>query len=141
MIIVPFKRWQLRWLEEGGVALGGGNTYSLDAMTLEYLEQSRAWTGVIDGRPLACGGFMEQWPGRTLAWMYLNRDSAPHMVSITRAVKAQLAKVKGRIEFAVRADFPAGNRWAMLLGFEVETPIMKAYGPEGEDCIGYVRFN
>ncbi len=49
--------------------------------------------------------------------------------------------VKGRMEFTVRKDFAAGHVFARLLGFEVETPCMKSYGPFGEDHVGYIRMN
>jgi hypothetical protein len=105
------------------------------------MERNNSWTGVVDGRPVACAGFMPQWPGRTIAWAYLNANSGPHMLFVTRAVRKALDKVKGRIEFAVRRDFDAGHRWARLLGFDVETYVMKAYGPDGEDVTSYVRHN
>ena len=139
--VVPFKRWHLQWLETDGIALGGGNSYNLDALTLEYLERGNSWTGVCDGRPVACAGFIEQWPGRTIAWAYLNKNSGAHMMFITRKVRDALSKIKGRIEFAVRCDFDAGHRWARMLGFDVETYVMKAYGPDGEDYSSYVRHN
>jgi hypothetical protein len=41
----------------------------------------------------------------------------------------------------VRADFEMGNRWAKMLGFEVETPLMKNYWPGGIDAVGYVKHN
>jgi hypothetical protein len=138
--VVPFKRWHLAWLESTGVA-PGGKGHALDDLTLEYLERCGSWTGVCDGEPIACAGFIEQWPGRTIAWAYLNRDSAQHMLFITRRVREALSKIKGRIELTVRCDFDIGHRWARMLGFNVETYVMKAYGPEGEDHTSYVRHN
>jgi hypothetical protein len=41
----------------------------------------------------------------------------------------------------VRKDFVQGHRWAQMLGFEMETPEMKAYDPQGATHVGYVRFN
>ena len=39
----------------------------------------------------------------------------------------------------VLKDFKQGHRWAKILGFELETPTLRAYGPAGEDHAGYVR--
>ena len=63
------------------------------------------------------------------------------MVFIAGAVQRALGRVKGRVEFTVRADFEKGHRWAKMLGFTVESPLLRAYGPLGEDHVGYVRFN
>jgi hypothetical protein len=88
---------------------------------------------------LFCAGTIEQWRGRRTCWAYLNKDTGPNMRWITRRCKEHLDAIPGRLEFTVRQDFAAGHRWAKLLGFEVETPLLVAYGPEGEDHVGYVR--
>lgn len=140
--IVPFKRWHLAWLEAGGPAAdSAGLLLGLD--TLRYLEGTACWTAAVDGHPVACGGFLEQWPGRALAWMYLNKDSGPHMRWLTREVERKLDEMHGRLEMTVRADFKAGHRWAKMLGFHIENPpgLMEAYGPEGEAHVAYVRLN
>lgn len=94
-----------------------------------------------DGTTLFCGGTLQHWPGRHMAWALIDAKAAPHMLFVTRATRKFFGNVSGRIEFTVRCDFPAGHKFAKLLGFEVETPLLKAYGPEGEDHVGYVRFN
>lgn len=137
--LVPFKRWHMAWLQDAGASACGSPAMPLDALMV--LEKENSWTLVIDGDPVACGGTVCQWPGRHLAWMYLNPNTGRHMRTITKAVLSKLADVTGRVEMAVRCDFPAGQRWAKMLGFQAETPVMKAYGPEGEDHTGYVKFN
>lgn len=113
----------------------------IDDSILEQLERQNSWTGVEDGDPVVCAGTILQWPGRHTAWAYLNPATGPAMMRATREVGRKILNVKGRIEFTVRCDFENGHRWAKLLGFEVETPLLKAYGPDGEDHVGYVRFN
>jgi hypothetical protein len=135
--VVPFKRWHYEWLANAGQAVDQRTRIS--DYTLAQLEQFNSWTGVMDGSPVLCAGTIQQWPGRHIAWAYLNESTGRQMLRITNEVKRKLLEVKGRIEFTVRADFPAGHRWAKLIGFEVETPLLKAYGPEGEDHVGYVR--
>lgn len=137
-LTVPFKRWHLEWLEEHGYAEGGIGPV-LNDQTLTYMERINSWTCVCDGDPVACGGVVEQWPGRYTAWAYLNRLSSPHMVPITRTARSILDAMYGRVEMTVRCDFESGHRWAKLLGFHVETPTLVKYGPEGEDHVGYIK--
>ena len=132
--IVPFQRWHVGWLQEDGM-------FRFDFGTLQTLEQQNSWTAVVDGDPIACGGTIQQWPGRHIAWMYLNSKTGPHMRFLTAEVLKGLRQVQGRIELTVRQDFAAGHRWARILGFVVETPLLRGYGPEGENHVGYVRFN
>jgi hypothetical protein len=138
--VVPFRRWHYEWLVAAGDAAEGKNMRIAEGI-LEQLERQNSWTGVADGDPVVCGGTIAQWPGRHTAWVYLNPAAGPAMVRATREVGRKILDVRGRIEFTVRCDFRNGHRWAKLLGFEVETPLLKAYGPEGEDHVGYVRFN
>lgn len=137
-MIVPFRRWHLVWLM-GEESLQGSMPMGVE--TLMELERQNSWTAVHDGSPLACGGTIQQWRGRHVAWMYLTAKTGPHMGFITRAVKSALEKVEGRVELTVRQDFDKGHRWAKLLGFQVETPVLEAYGPDGENHVGYVRMN
>lgn len=134
---VPFKSWHYGWL---GPSAEFGAFETVEP-ALRELERQNSWTGVVDGQPIICAGTIQQWGSRHIAWAYLSLDTGPHMRWITRQVLRNLAGVKGRIESTVRMDFEAGHRWAKLLGFHVETPCMKAYGPHGEDFVGYVRIN
>lgn len=134
--IVPFKSWHMEWLEaHSPVGFVFGKT------VCEQLETQNSWSAVLDGEVIACGGTIEQWPGRHTAWAHLGPHTAPHMRWITREADRVIAKAKGRVEMTARCDFEAGHRWAELLGFRLETPIMAAFGPEGEDHSGYIRIN
>jgi hypothetical protein len=140
-LVTPFRRHHVAWLEMAGKA-AGGSAPTMDDATLDFLEHSgTAWTAVVDGEPIGCGGTMQQWPGRHIAWAYLGQKTGPHMLAITRAVRKHLDTVKGRVELTVRCDFNAGHRWAEMLGFSIECPILERYGPEGEQHTSYVRFN
>ena len=138
--VVPFRRWHYAWLADGFRAAEGGD-FRLSPGALASLEGENSWTGLIEGEVMVCAGTIAQWPGRHTAWAYVARGTLRHMPWITAETKKALDAVKGRIEFTVRADFPAGLRWAKTLGFEVETPLLKNYGPEGESHVGFVRFN
>lgn len=138
---VPFKRWHYRWLMEQADKAEGGIAQALTDDLLAVLERSDSRTCVVDGDPVACGGVLKQWPGRYIAWAYVARGSLPHMPWITECVRRGLERTKGRIEITVRKDFRPGQRWARQLGFVVEAPVLRAYGPEGEDHVGYARVN
>jgi hypothetical protein len=137
--VVPFKAWHYDWLRSTEAA--EGPLMRIDDRLLRELEGQNWWTGVVDGAPIVCAGTMQQWPGRHLAFAYVAKGTLPHLPWISEQVMKNLAGLKGRIEFTVRADFAAGLRWAKRLGFEVETPVLKAFGPQGEDHVGFVRIN
>lgn len=102
--------------------------------------QPNSWTLLREGEPLWCGGTIEQWPGRHLGWSYVSQNAGPAMRRITREAVRVLDRAPGRTEITVKADFVEGHRWAQLLGFEIETPLLRAYAPDGSDHVGYVRF-
>lgn len=139
-LVVPFKSWHYEWLAAKGPASDRYTVKTIQAIASQ-LEVENSWTAVVDGDPVVCAGTLQQWPGRYIAWAYMAQDSGPHMLWLTREAKKGLSKLKGRVELTVRSDFPAGIKWAEMLGFKVETPLLKAYGPSGEDHIGFVRFN
>lgn len=136
--VIPFKRWHYDWL---GVGIEPGLARLHDSV-LAHLEAQNSWTGVVDGEVVFCAGTTQQWPTRHTTWALLHETlSRQHMLWITREVIAGLDRVKGRIELTVRRDFPQGMKWARLLGFRLETPLLACYGPEGEDHAGFVRIN
>lgn len=137
--VVPFRRWHYDWLTEQESAENG--SFRLPPQAAEQAERENSWTGVVDGTPVACAGTIQYWPGRHMAWAYIVRKARRHMPWVTVEVQKALDRMEGRVELTVRRDFPAGQRWAERLGFTVETPVLRAFGPEGEDHVGYVRFN
>ncbi len=139
--IVPFRAIHYQWLASRGPAVDQIGTMAKDPATLALLERCNTWTGVVDGDPIAVAGTMQLWPGRHMAWAHMSLDTGPHMLWITQETLKRLKDVQGRIELTVRSSFAAGHRWAKMLGFEVEAPLMRGYGPAGEDHIGYVRIN
>lgn len=139
-LVTPFKAVDVALLLEHGQASGG--LYRNDDALLAAVEkQPNVWTFWYGTDVLLCGGTLEMWPGRHLAWSYVSAAAGPHMLFVTREARKALARPKGRVEFAVRADFADGHRWARMLGFERETPRLRQYGPDGEDHVGYVRVN
>lgn len=103
--------------------------------------EGNAWSCWAGASVVACGGTIEVWPGRNLAWCLLTRPALGGIRQITNAAAEVVATPLGRVEATVRADYPRGHRWMEILGFELETPLLKQYGPHGEDHVGYVRIN
>lgn len=101
---------------------------------------TRAWTAIAD-KPMACAGVIELWPQRGYLWALLDRNVGPQMLALTRAIRAGLDGLGfRRLEMTVDADFPAGIRWARMLGFHCETPEpMRAFTPAGRDCYLFAR--
>ena len=138
--VTPFRAWHMEWLTARGTPADGVGL-TLPPSALAEAERQNTWTGVWEGDPIAVAGTMLQWPGRHLAWAYLPLATGRHMRWITREVRSNLATLDGRIEMTVRADFAPGLRWAKMLGFEIETPLLRRFGPQGEDHVGFVRIN
>lgn len=100
-----------------------------------------AWAAVVGDHPICIGGHYEIWPGRAYAWALLGRDAGPHMVSLTRAIRFQLSAAPfARVEMVVDVTFRAAARWAVALGFELETPVpLRCFLPSGHDAWIYSR--
>lgn len=96
---------------------------------------------IVAGRPVAAAGIQEMWPGRGHAWALLGRDAGPHLLDVTRATRRALDCAPfRRVEITVDKDFHAAIRWAILLGFRLETPRpMRGYTPDGRACYLFAR--
>lgn len=139
-LFVPFKRWHMELLMNAGVPAGG--LVAPDGETMAAMERApNLVTLTYEGHPVAAGGTLELWPGRHMAWALLPPSSGAHMLTITREAYRLVRAVRGRVEMQVKRSFAAGHRWAKLLGFEIETPVLRSYGPDGEDFTGYVLLN
>lgn len=137
--IVDFDRAHLSAMAVQSAQLAGVGQFkdcSQEAFGLAY-------TAMDNGKPVACAGIVEVWPGRGYAWALLSEQAGRWMVQISRAVRRAIA-LSGlrRIEMAVDADFVAGRRWAVMLGFILETPEpMRAYLPDGRDAYLFSKVN
>ena len=107
----------------------------------EMLASTNAFTAIIDGRIVGCAGIMELWKGRGMAWALLTGEiGGENMRRIHFAVKRYLdASTFQRIEATCDVNFAQGHRWLRLLGFTMETPVMRRYRPDGGDEAMYVR--
>ena len=109
-----------------------------EALTMPY---GQSWTALDGEEPIACAGVVEVWEGRAYAWALLSEYAGPHMLTLTRVIRSRLASLPyRRVEMAVDAGFNAGCRWALMLGFRLETPEpMRAYLPNSRPAYLFAR--
>lgn len=109
-----------------------------DAMSASFGD---AWTALLDGKALSCGGFVELWPGRAYLWGLLSIHAGPHMLALTRIARFAIGLAPyRRVEMAADAAYPEAGRWAGLLGMQCETPEpMRSFLPGGRDAYLYAR--
>lgn len=101
----------------------------------------QAWAALVGEHPICIGGYYEIWRQRAYAWALVGRDAGPHMVALTRAIRSELGAAPfARIEMVVEKDFRAAERWAIALGFQLETPVaLRRFLPSGRDAWIYSR--
>ena len=98
-------------------------------------------TVVLGSKIIGCGGIEMCWPGMAEAWAVSIDDIRDYLVN-PRKVKLQLHSwIKEhnliRIQAPMRADFPAGIRFAEFLGFKDENARLRNYHPDGTDALMY----
>lgn len=116
-----------------------GRAHLLAGDVLEFIGSLEGYTAFVGGRPVACCGLMDIWPGRAMAWAFIAEDVGRHMVGVTKAVRKFLdMRAPRRCEMYVDAGFDAGYRWAELLGFRREG-LLRSFDPDGRDQVLYAR--
>lgn len=113
-------------------------------ITVAELERLAArphsYSYVEDGKVYACAGITEYWEGRGEAWIILSEGLGHRFKAIHTLTKKFLDECPiKRIEGIINVDFKDAHRWIKHLGFEVESPCMKAYGRDGADCVLYAK--
>lgn len=129
--IVPYKAEHVAEIVPTGDA-AAFKAFATPAIA-RRLEGPFAKTALLDGRPIACAGLSNKWYENWVAWAYLSKDTAQHMLPITRAIRKAMPDLpRGRIEAATPMEYAAGRRWLEMLGFTLETPGgMAHYTPDG----------
>ena len=106
----------------------------------EALAEYPSYTAFDGPSAVAAAGIVPMWQGRAMAWAFIASIGPQRFIRVHRAVKHFLdGCFIQRIEMTVDSDFPAGHRWARLLGFELEAERMQSYAPDGHDCALYAR--
>lgn len=104
------------------------------------VEAADSFTGLLDGKPVLCGGVFQYWNGRGLLWSVFNEECKSNFVPVFRGIKKFLSeqlKIYNRIEVAIPCDFEAGKRRIKLLGFKLECEKAEKFLPNGQDCALY----
>lgn len=105
-----------------------------------FVGQEYAYTFLRDGKPIACAGIGMHWNGRGEAWAFLIPGHRDVFLEIHNKVKTFLEWCPlRRLEATVDRHFKAGHRWVKALGFELEAPLMRGYGPTGDDFSLYAK--
>lgn len=105
----------------------------------KLLANDLAYTAFDGSRVLCCAGLIPLWEGRAEAWALMGDDLKRDFLKIHHAVRLFLnASNIRRIEAMVDAQFESAKAWVEMLGFQNEG-LMRAYTPDGRDCIRYAK--
>lgn len=105
----------------------------------QCLANGLAYAAVEGDTVLACAGLLPMWEGRAEAWALMGSDLKRNFVAIHHAAQRFLSIADfRRIEAVVDAEFCNGKKWMERLGFQPEG-LMRAYTPDGRDCIRYAK--
>lgn len=96
---------------------------------------------MLDGdEVLAFGGVITVWPGRAICWASLAESIGHRMTFVVRTIKLFLTvQNPGRLEMDVQWGHHEGNRFASLLGFNVECLRLRNFYPDGSDGVLYAQ--
>lgn len=101
------------------------------------------WSNTVfkHGRPICCGGVIEQRPDYGILWSFVGSDVTPHdFLTLHRLVKLFICDLPfDRLEMHVDVNFRNGHRWAKTLGFQCEAPRMRRFLLNGTDASLYAR--
>lgn len=96
-----------------------------------------AWTLQLSGMPIGCGGLVECWKGRWLAWTWVGDipvSARRHVALACAGGIEQVTRFHGarRIESHVPVTMPLARRFNERMGFRLEG-VARAFGPDGSD--------
>jgi len=132
---VAFKRGHLS--EMLNQKSNSDNVEFFKTVDFDVLEKLSSITGMINGKPVVCGGIVPYWNGRGYLWTVFDENSKEYFVPIFRGIKSFLNDVApfyNRLEIAVPCNFEIGIRRAKMLGFITECERAIKFLPNGEDC-------
>ncbi len=121
-----------------------GNDPYKYAKELYEKSQGTSFSAMENGEVLGCAGITHLWPGVGEAWSMFSSEIRTKPFFLHRAVKNGLDNLGTlfgyhRIELFVAAEFEVGQRWARVLGFELEG-IRRKYTPDKKDIVVFVKF-
>lgn len=106
-------------------------------------ERGDAWTMLVDGDPVACGGFFHYANNEAEAWYLISPDAAEHTKLLIRVVRGFIEtfitdKDILRLKAFVDTSDDAGVRWAGCMGFTIKEPA-EIYRSGGREYALYER--
>lgn len=114
--------------------------YDVDQEMANEISDIGGYACIANGEVLGVGGVMPQLWGGGLAWAWMSRKWRKHAREATEGVNKILNESDfPRIEVGILVDFKAGHVWAKMLGFELETPVARKWGPDLKDYSIYTR--
>jgi len=111
---------------------------------LEQYEKfpNSAFTLVIDGAPIVCGGIFLLNTKVAQCWLARSKYAVNYPNIVARVVKRQLFNMAEDFELhrlqTINRDNPLHNEWCEWLGFEREG-ILRKFTEKGEDAIIYAK--
>jgi len=108
-----------------------------------YEKYGPAFTGLIDGVPLAAAGLVIIWPGVATGWAFTSAMVPKYRLSFHRTIKQYLDMlVRERNLHRVQVEIPVSHtvsrEWVKRLGFH-EEGIMRQFGADKSDYVRSVR--
>lgn len=105
-----------------------------------YFEAGPAWTAFDEaGVPIFVGGFARLGPSYMHAWCVMSARAGHALWAITAITRRLIANGGWRrVEMMTDARFEQANRWAKLLGFELEG-VRRAAMADGGDMLVWAR--
>ena len=97
-----------------------------------------AFTGVQDGKIIACGGIYPIWDGVGDAWFLGTSMIFDHPTVKKYLIELMNLNSFHRVQAYVRHDWEDAQRWIKVLGMQVEGVVRK-YSPDGRDHILFSR--
>lgn len=90
------------------------------------------------GPVLFCGGAGISHSRHATLWSVFDKDAGKWLRAIDRCTRRFLARLEQlRVDTIVRADHVEGHRWVMMLGFELEVPVLTDYFEDGAGACIY----
>ena len=136
--VIPFKSWHVKEMIEE--PMNASLKSMFESGYADLLEnQTKAFTGMADGRVMICAGVYDLWRGRGYLWCVLSEHIKAHSISVYRGARRWLKEQPyRRIEMDVPIDMEIAHKRAEFLGFRLETLRAEKYLPDGSDASIYV---
>jgi len=139
--VVPFESWHLKWVELNPIAASSiiQSPYTFEEQAQALAQISEGYTGLREGKVVACAGVNLLWTGVFDLWMYLGIETFSEKRKALRIFSEFLDELAirrkmHRLQAVVQSNYKEGRRMAKFFGFKEEGE-MPNFGPEKETFI------